>query len=156
MKTNSKKIGNNYEREIAFQLSEWIFNDKHVLKRESTSGGVKTVYFGDIYPIKDTGWDHFPFYIEVKHGYEKNLPTLLNFTIIESWWHKCVLESEQSNGQDIILLIYNPTGRRGVLLCTNTVLNIAYKCILNISPHIVYCYDFKNMIKNYDFETVFK
>jgi len=156
MKTNSKKIGNKAEREIAFQLSNWIWNDAHILKRESTSGAVKTVYYGDIFPIKETGWDHFPFYIEVKHGYEKQLPNLFNFNIVEEWWYKCVLESEQSNGQDIILLIYNSTGRRGVLLFTNKKLNIPFKCILNISPHIVYCYDFKKMIKDYDFETVFK
>jgi hypothetical protein len=156
MAFNQKQVGNTFERKIAKELSLWIWNDPHVLKREPTSGAVKTVYYGDIYPIKDTGWDHFPFYLEVKHGYEKNLPTLFNFNIIKTWWYKCVLESSQSNGQDIILLIYNPTGKRGTILATDQLLNIPYTCILNINPHLVYIYDYKKMISNYDFETVFK
>jgi len=155
-KTNSKEIGNRGERKIAKELSLWIWNDPHILKKEVTSGAVKTVYFGDIYPIKETGWGEiFPFYFEIKWGYENHTPTLLNFSIIEKWWYKCVKESEQSNGQEIILLIMNFKGRKGILLSTNKKLNIPYKCILNIYPHIVYCYDYKEMLE-YNFETVFK
>lgn len=155
MKTNSKSIGNTGERNIAKVLSIWIFNDQHVLKREPTSGGVKTVYCGDIFPMKPIEWEYFPFLIEVKWGYNDHTPTLYNFSIIEKWYLKAKKESQMSNKQDIILLICNFKGRQGVLLFTNTELNFPYKCILNIKSECVFCYNFKEIIK-YDFNEIFK
>ena len=155
-KTNSKALGGRFEREIAKELSIWMFNDPHTLKREPTSGAVKNVYTGDIFPMKQLEWSYFPFHVETKSGYSDHTPTLLNFKIISDWYLKCVEESTiPGNKQEIILLICNFKGRRGILLITNKKLNIPYKCILNISPHIVYCYDYKNML-DYDFEDVFR
>jgi hypothetical protein len=52
LKTNSKKLGNAFERRVAKDLSLWIYNDPHVLKREPTSGATKDNYCGDIFPMK--------------------------------------------------------------------------------------------------------
>ena len=158
-KNNSKEIGNTFERKIAKELSIWIFNDPHVLKKEPTSGAVKTVYWGDIFPMKQIEWDHFPFLIECKYGYEDFTPTLLNYRLIEEWYKKAYKESLESKVQEIILLIRNFKGRNGVLLCTNKILsNIIYKSIICINNdnkyELVYCYNYKDMLK-YKFEDVF-
>jgi hypothetical protein len=156
MKTNSKKLGNQGEREIAKQLSEWIFNDSHVLKRAPDSGAQKDIYTGDIIPIKMIDWGYFPLHIEIKAGYTDLTPTLLNFKMVSKWYLKCVEESTiPGNKQEIILLIMNFKSRQGVLLATNKELNIPWKCILNIDPHIVYCYDYKEMLSCYTFCEVF-
>ncbi len=159
---NSKEIGNRFERNIAKELSLWIFNDPHTLKREPTSGATKNIYVGDIFPMKQINWGVWPFMIECKYGYTQFTPTLLNYSIIEKWYLKSFKEAqEKNNGQEIVLLICNFKNKKGILLCTNTLLNrniIDYNCILNVKDkkinHYVYCYDYKKILK-YNFESVF-
>lgn len=156
-KNKSKEIGNRFEREVARQLSIWMFDDEHTLKREPTSGAVKNVYTGDIFPMKQLEWEYWPFHIECKYGYEEKMPTLLNFKIIEGWYLQCVAESTQCNNkQEIILLICNFKAKRGTLLCTNKELScVRCNCILKIGCHDVYCYNYKDMIGSYTFVEVF-
>lgn len=161
LKNKSKEKGGSFERKIAKELSEWMFNDPHTLKREPTSGASKAVYLGDIFPFKQIEWEYWPFYIECKVGYLDKLPTLLNFSIIEKWFIKILEELTvfDDTEQKIILLIYNPTGRKGTLLCTNVTLNNLFcKCVLcikyNKNTEYIYCYDYKEVLK-YDFVDLF-
>lgn len=159
MKTNSKSLGGAFERKVASQLSYWMFDDPHVLKREPTSGGSKSVYCGDIFPMKQITWKTFPLLVECKCGYTNLTPTLLNYSIVETWYLKALKESKQSNGQDIILLIQNFKNKRGILLSTNIELDqIVYKCVLCIKNNggyeYVFCYDYNEMLK-YRFVDVF-
>ena len=161
-KTNkSKAVGNTFERSIAKQLSEWIYSDQHVLKREPTSGATKDNYVGDVYPAKQLtpNQPEWLYLVECKYGYTQNTPTLLNYKIVESWYLKSLQETKQSEKQKIILLIANFKGKRGVLLCTNKFLNCIHcNCVLcirnNGDVEYVYCYDYGEMLK-YKFTDVF-
>lgn len=153
-KNNNKRIGNTFEKKIARDLSMWMFDDINVLKREPTSGALKTVYCGDIFPMKQISWKQFPFLIECKYGYEQFTPTLINYSIIEKWYLKALAESKQSKDQKIIFLICNFKGRRGILFCTNIELNesvINYKCVLciknNGNNEYLFCYLFEDLLK---------
>jgi hypothetical protein len=157
-KQNSKKIGNNFERLVARQLSLWMYGDPHVLKREPTSGATKDVYNGDIFPMKqlELGQPDWIYLVECKYGYSQFTPTLLNYNIIEKWYLKSLEESNQSEKQKIILLILNFKGKKGILACTNIELNSIYcKSIIcirtNGNVEWVFCYDYKEMLQyNYD------
>jgi len=161
MKTNSKKLGNTFERRVAKDLSNWIYGDPHVLKREPTSGGTKNVYSGDIFPMKQLEKDQpeFTFLVECKAGYAQFTPTLLNYSIVENWYLKALAESKQTIKQKTILLIMNFKNKKGILLCTNKELEKIYcKCVLCIRNNgdceWVFCYDYNEMLK-YGYKEVF-
>ena len=64
-----KKKGNAEERKQAKDLAIWMFNDPDVLKRHATSGMDKSVYTGDVVPMKqlqEFGWKKFNFMIQEK------------------------------------------------------------------------------------------
>jgi hypothetical protein len=160
-KQNSKKIGNSFERRVAKQLSEWIYGDPHVLKREPTSGGTKNVYSGDIFPMKqlEVGQPEWTYLVECKYGYAQFTPTLLNYSIVENWYLKALAESKQTVKQKTILLIMNFKNKKGILLCTNKELEKIYcKCVLCIRNNgdceWVFCYDYNEMLK-YGYKEVF-
>lgn len=158
-KNKSKSLGNSFERKIAKELSIWMFNDQHVLKREPTSGATKNVYCGDIFPMKQINWEVWPFHIECKYGYSQFTPTLLSYPIIEKWYLKALAESKITENQNIILLICNFKNKKGIMVFTNKKLKkILYKSIICIKTNgileNVYCYDYNEMLK-YNFESVF-
>jgi len=104
---NPKEKGNKEERKQAKQLSIWMFNDPDVLKRHSSSGADKSVYSGDIVPMKQLdqfGWKNFNFLIEVKSGYAKDKPNFWNYEKISRWYRKAVLEGNQAKQTNIILI----------------------------------------------------
>jgi|SaaInlStandDraft_3_1057020.scaffolds.fasta_scaffold21831_3 hypothetical protein len=153
-KQNSKRIGNTFERKVARQLSIWIYDDPHVLKREPTSGGVKNVYSGDIFPMKQLTPDQpeFNLLVECKYGYAQFVPTLMNYSVIEQWYLKSLAESNATEKQKVVFVIANFKSKKGILLCTNIELNTIYcKCVLcirnNGSVEWVYCYDYNEMLK---------
>lgn len=104
-KINGKRKGSREENKQAKLLSKWMFNgDEDVLDRHRTSGAIKTVYTGDIVPIKMIGWSCFPFIFEIKSGYEKFIPTIYKYDIISDWYKLCRLDGSKT-GQDIIIMI---------------------------------------------------
>jgi len=160
MKTNSKALGGIFERKIAKELSCWIYDDQHVLKREPTSGATKDNYIGDIYPAKQLliGQPSWVFLVECKSGYSQFTPTLINYSIIEKWYLKALLETRQNELQKNILLICNFKAKKGILVCSSLELNIPCKCVLciknNGSFEWVFCYEYKDMLEH-SFEEVF-
>ena len=160
-KQNSKEIGNKFERRVAKDLSKWIYNDPHVLKREPTSGAIKHVYSGDIFPMKQIREDQpdWNMIIECKYGYAQFTPTLLNYNIIEKWYLKVLSEANETKDQKTIMLICNFKGKKGILLCTNKELSgIHCRCVLcirnNGNIEWVFCYDYNRMLK-YSYKEVF-
>ena len=101
----SKQKGNKYEIKIARKLSKWMFNDADVLWRDSTSGGRKQIYNGDIVPAKAHSfpWKVWPFLFELKNGYKAHIPTLMNQTKLREWLVKLV--QERTEEQYIPVLI---------------------------------------------------
>ncbi len=115
---NSKEQGNREERKQAKQLSMWMFNDPDVLKRHHTSGADKTVYVGDIMPIKQLhtfGWTRFGFMVEVKNGYPKNIPTFWNYEKVADWYRKARSECRETD-QNILFLICQFKSRSALLI----------------------------------------
>ena len=103
-----KKKGNAEERKQAKDLAIWMFNDPDVLKRHATSGMDKSVYTGDVVPMKqlqEFGWKKFNFMIECKTGYPNNTPSFWNYEKVSDWYRKAKLEGNLT-GQNIILLIF--------------------------------------------------
>lgn len=106
-KTNSKTLGNNYERKVAKQLSGWIFDDPYLLRKKGDSGTTKYNYCGDIFPegqLPEKWRGHFPFMIECKWGYEKNYPDFWSYAKTKDWMEKARKEG-CINNQFITLLI---------------------------------------------------
>ena len=160
-KQNSKKIGNTFERRVAKELSNWIYGDPHVLKREPTSGATKDVYVGDIFPMKqlEVGQPDWIYHVECKYGYQMFTPTLLNYSIVEKWYLKSLEESFLTDKQRTILMVLNFKGKKGVMLCTNVELNSIYcKSIIcirtNGNAEWVFCYDYKEMLQ-YRYNQIF-
>lgn len=161
-KQSNKAIGNRYERMIAKELSLWMFNDEHILKRDTTSGAVKTIWTGDIIPHGQLPiiWNRqWIFHIETKYGYEQFKPNFWNYTKVYEWAVKSKLESLQYN-QFIIYLICNFTGMKP-LLFTNKLLDPLYFNICfpifdnndNLLDYI-YSYNYKEILK-YKFEELY-
>lgn len=117
-----KTKGNKMERDTAKTLSLWMFNDEHTLMREPTSGATKYNYCGDIFPMKQINWAHFPFLVETKTGYESSIPTLWQYTKVLEWFNKSLNESKQHN-QWIIFLICQ-FKNKAALLFTNYQLDL--------------------------------
>jgi hypothetical protein len=147
-----KKKGNKMERDVAKTLSIWMFNDEHVLKRESTSGASKVNYCGDIIVIKQINWSNFPFLIETKTGYENFTPSLYQYTKVLEWFNKSIVESKQHN-QWIIFLICQFLNQKA-LLFTNYQLDLEKILPTVIIPNQIngevqwiYTYIFKDIIK---------
>ncbi|MFA7202521.1 MAG: hypothetical protein WC188_02245 [Candidatus Caldatribacteriota bacterium] len=147
-----KAKGNKMERDTAKILSYWMFDDEHTLKREPTSGAMKYNYCGDIFPMKQIEWKHFPFLIETKTGYENNTPTLWQYTKVIEWFNKSLNESLQHN-QHIIFLICQ-FKNKPKLLFTNHHFDLDKIIPLSILPNErngsldwIYVYSFKNILK---------
>ena len=125
-----KAKGNQEERKQAKILSNWMFDDPNTLKRQSDSGALKDIYCGDIIPIKQINWSHFPFMIEIKSGYEEHIPTFWSYSKPANWYIKAVEEGKIHN-QYIIFLICQFLNKQA-LLFTN------YQLDLNkIYPNII-------------------
>lgn len=102
-----KEKGNALERKMSKILSKWMFDNDTVLFRDSTSGGRKVVYKGDIVPVKqlvEFGWKSFPFLIETKCGYKPHTPTFTNQTQLKLWLTK--LNNELDDNQYFPLFIW--------------------------------------------------
>lgn len=149
---NSKAKGGRFERECAKKLSIWMFDDGDVLKREPTSGAIKSVYVGDIFPMKQIDWKCFPFMIEAKTGYEKSTPSLYDYKILEKWAIKSIEDSECNEQQKIILLIVQ-FKQKPIFLFTDHFINenklvytISFPIIRNNDITYFYAYHFNSLL----------
>jgi len=153
---NQKRKGGSYERKVAKELAFWMFNDPNFLKRHSSSGMDKSVWCGDIVPMKqlpDELWKrHFPFLIETKTGYDSHSPTFWRYTQIINWYNKAYTEG-LINNQPIIFLICQFKNKQPLLI-TNYMIDLN-KLLFNVVIPIerngelnyVYVYPFKPILE---------
>lgn len=148
---NSKSKGGAFEREIAKELSKWIFDDINILRRESSSGAIKTLLTGDIIPVGQISDEYaylrrWPFHIECKTGYKEHSPDFWSHSIIEKWYKKCKQESI-IHDQNIIFLICRFKNRKKLLITNHFYQNIQFNVIVNIENEPVIVYDYDNLLK---------
>jgi hypothetical protein len=134
-----------------------MFSSPTVLYRHEDSGARKVVYTGDITP-KDADnfhWSIWPFVIELKNGYQQNIPTLMTQTLLRKWLVK--LLDERTKTQRIPLLICQFHHQIPILL-TNILLN-SY-CDVSIMQEYdgkfetFYVYRYRELLKLNFFETM--
>ena len=151
MATKSKAKGNAFEIKLAKSLSTWMFGSPNILWRDSTSGGRKVIYNGDVIPsqVDEYPWKTWPFLIEAKHGYKEFIPTLMNQDKVRFWLNK--LLSERTEKQFIPILIAKFHNSRMTMFITNLLLN-AYCdiCLKQFSTSDNLWYDFYI----YDFDAI--
>jgi len=161
---NPKEQGNREERKQAKQLSMWMFNDPDVLKRHATSGADKTVYVGDIMPIKQLhpfGWKKFGFMVEVKNGYPKNIPTFWNYEKVADWYRKARSECRGTD-QNILFLICQFKSRSALLITDQYfngkfIFNVCIPINMKNGGDIEYAYVYNlNDLLELDFKSLFE
>jgi len=148
--SKSKRKGNTFENKIAKELGIWMFGDRNMLCRHSTSGAIKTVWLGDIVPQKQlpSRWKLWPFYVECKSGYTNQVCTFNSQTIVRSWIDKCI---KDLNGlSKIILLIINFKGYSSLLITNYKLESITPMLILIHNDKFYNIYEFKEVTK-FDF-----
>ncbi len=131
---NPKEKGNREERKQAKQLSTWMFNDKDVLKRQSDSGALELIWSGDVVPLKQMPLEwktQFPFLIEVKSGYPKDLPSFWAYNKLSKWVQKSYIESKTHN--QFIVMVITQFKSRPALISMNYAIDILpYKVIFPV------------------------
>jgi len=165
--TNKAK-GNSFEREIAAVLSHWIFGDKYVLGRDPTSGargtvlGAGKVYAGDIVPVKQLPDSvlppgKFPFLLELKVGYKKDIPTIFQQKIIHKWVKKLI--SELTDEQKAPILVLRFHYQQVIIVMPFELESMDWEMCFNI-PVVrlgnlkFYTYIFDDMLRH-DFKTIY-
>ncbi len=156
-----KQKGNKEERKQARQLSMWMFNDPDVLKRHPTSGSDKSIYTGDIVPIKqlhEFNWKKFRFMIEVKTGYTAHIPTFWNYEKICDWYRKARNQGKKTN-QDILFLICQFKNKQSLLITNICIEKIPFNVCIPIimqddQVEYAFVYTLRNVLQ-YDFQTLF-
>jgi len=157
-RVEGKPKGNAYERKVAKQLGNWMFENGSMLYKHEDSGARKTVYSGDVIP-KDADnfpWNFWPFIIECKSGYKEHTPMLCGTQKLLREWLVKLLE-ERTYSQRIPLLIAQFHGRQPILL-TNIILNMFSGISLALELggnryEIFYIYDFNKILKK-DFNII--
>jgi len=132
---NPKEKGNREERKQAKQLSLWMFNDPDVLKRHSTSGADKSVYVGDIVPIKQLSlfnWKKFKFMIEVKSGYRSHIPNFWSYEKVADWYRKARIESRDTD-QNILFLICQFKNKQALLITNQCLEKIMFNVCIPVN-----------------------
>ena len=151
MATKSKAKGNAFEIKLSKELSQWMFNDPNILWRDSTSGGRKVIYNGDIIPaqVDKFPWSTWPFIIEAKHGYKEFIPTLMNQNKVRYWLTK--LMDELTPSQYIPILIAKFHNQSSILI-TTIPLNVYCDISMNVihesknTSYIYYVYDYNRVM----------
>jgi len=168
-KGTNKAKGNSFEREIAKTLSTWIFDDPYVLGRDPTSGargtvlGSGKVYAGDIVPVKQLPLSvfpvgKFPFLLELKTGYKKDVPTVFQQRIIHKWVKKLIgeLTDEQTTPIFVLRFHYQPA----VIVMPFDIQSVHWDVCFNVPVMRYgnlkfYSYSFDQMIAH-EFATIYK
>lgn len=155
-----KEQGNREERKQAKKLSEWMFGDKDMLKKQSDSGALEIIWSGDVVPMKQMPdeWNKkWPFLMEVKNGYKKHYPDFWRYTQLTAWVKKAHKESKTHNQN--VLFIVTQFFRKTALVTTNycpTALpfKVSFPIELDDQWKFMYVYRLKDMM-NIDFREVF-
>lgn len=153
----SKAKGNRYEIKVARIISEWIFGDKNILWKDSTSGGRKIIYKGDVVPANahEFPWSVWPFLFEAKNGYKTHVPTLMNQNKVREWLVKLLEEKDEN--QFIPILVAQFHCQIPIVV---TPLLFDIHCDLCLMQefegqhHMFYVYKFKDLITTNFFHVV--
>ena len=160
--TNQKRNGGKYERKVAKELAFWMFEDYDFLKRHATSGADKSVWCGDVSPVKqipDQWKRHFPFLIETKTGYPQHSPDFWKHTQVDTWYKKAYLEG-QINNQPIVLLICQFKYKQALFMTNHLIdvnaamFDVAFPVQINGTTHYVYSYVFNKLLEK-NFHSLF-
>ena len=148
--STGKSKGNTFERKMSRVLSDWMFNDTEMLWRDSTSGGRKQIYRGDIVPAKahDFPWKCWPFLIELKHGYKTFIPTLIQQNKVREWLIKLI---DELDDMQCIPLFISQFHRQPPILLTTLHLKYYYSLDLNLyyndQFYIFHVYHLNDLLK---------
>ncbi len=145
----SKAKGNRYEIKVARTISNWIFNDSNILWKDSTSGGRKIIYKGDVVPANahEFPWSVWPFLFEVKNGYKGNVPNLMNQNKLREWLIKLLNERDEKQFMPILIAQFHCQ-----IPITVTPILFDIYCDLSLVQeyqneyHTFYVYKFKDLI----------
>lgn len=153
--SRSKAKGNRYEIKTAKIISKWIFNDPNILWKDSTSGGRKVIYKGDVVPSKahEFPWNVWPFLFEVKNGYKTNIPTLMNQNKTKEWMVKLLQERDEHQFLPILIAQFHyhiPIVITPILFDIYCDLSLLQE--YNNEYHTFYVYKFKDLITANFFE----
>lgn len=164
---NPKEKGNREERKQARQLSIWMFDDKDVLKRQSDSGALELIWSGDVVPLKQMPLEwktQFPFLIEVKSGYPKDLPTFWTYNKLSKWVQKSYIESKTHN--QFIIMVITQFHRKPALISMNYfVKDLPYQVVFPVECEDtwlhMYVYKLKELLnipfkQAFDFQDIIK
>ena len=148
--TNQKAKGNRYERKVAKELSNWIFDDPTILYKHEDSGARKVVYTGDITPkhISKYPWDLFPFVFECKNGYKNQIPSIMNHNHLRQMLRK--LLSERSDEQRIPIFIAQYHHQIPILMTTISLNLVPYSLAIALEyeggTEFFYVYKYKEVL----------
>jgi hypothetical protein len=142
---NPKEKGNRNERKIAVEMSEWMFGDKSILFRDASSGARKVAYVGDIVPVKQMPWKYFPWFIEAKSGYNKDIATFYNQKLLREWIVKYTsqLTEEQSN----LLLVIRHDHKQPFVICNKELTLLDWTLCIKVNEKKYYSYLYKDLLE---------
>lgn len=152
-----KAKGNKYEIKVSREMSQWMFNDPNLLWKDSTSGGRKKIYRGDIVPAKahEFPWNIWPFLFEVKNGYKDHIPTLMNQNKLREWLIKLLKELDTCQYIPILISQFH---RQTPIFITTLMLNfycdVSLIQMYNNTYYTFYVYNYRNLITYDFFETL--
>lgn len=154
---NNKSVGSAFERKVARELSEWIYNDTETLMRHPTSGATyKFLTEADIFQAKPSDIYKFDKIIEVKDGYIKNKSLIKARDQILSWYNKVYYAALKDNKISPEIWIIWKIPHNGITLSTNKELcNCKSIELYNIIDNTtrLFVYDYKQML-TYKWNTV--
>lgn len=138
--TNNKRKGSAFEREIAKQLSLWIYNEPNIIRRHPTSGSEKDYGQGADISVFQPDQKELKIFIEVKCGYKQDLFNARK-QILE-WYEIALKKNKRKFPIWIIWKLLN----RGIVLVSDKPL--FEKLELYTVPPNLFVYDFKECLKN--------
>jgi len=145
-RNTSKSKGSAFEREMAKELSMWIYKKPSIVRRHPTSGAEKDYSQGSDIGVFQPGEKELELYIELKCGYTEKIDIINARKQIIEWVEKAKKNNKKNYPVWLIWKLLN----RGIILAstkpiTGTNLKELYIC------DNLYIYDFKEVLK-YKFE----
>lgn len=136
--TKSKSKGSSFEREVAKDLSIWIYGAPSILRRHPTSGAEKDFGQGADISLFQPGYDPFTFFVELKRGYK---PDIFNARkqILE-WYYT----SKEKNKKNYPIWIIWKLLSRGTIFASDKKLKKIKELFIIEN---LYVYDFKEVLE---------
>lgn len=143
----NKSRANASENKFAKELSVWMFGDGDVLKRHPSSGAEKSVYSGDIYPMKQMDWKIFPFHLEVKDGYVDKSHPLAFIKQVTEWYLDAVDKTKDKVDERIIWVLWK-LPNKGILVFSDIVLSDVSEILqFQVENKTIRMYNYKDVLK---------